>query len=1211
MAWGSLVPDDEFARVRASLPPTHPLYRDWRDQEARTAKQSGSYQPAPAPAPLGMSLADRFEQGKPLELGKFALAANKHLGEGITGGLADFATAPGKALRGDMPLAVDKDGNIDPLGNPEMNASAANFALNMAGIGGASHFALGMGERGPMLGMNAPVKIAQESAAPAGRQRLVASMYDPATKRNILGDPTDTHGSLAAKNYDVLGHPDDMGFTNSVTGERMGRSDAMSWLKQNDPDAYAAYGPYANSGRLEAQKYNNAFDISRPPLKGMSLTAEIPGFGSLAVGPNQRARAAASGYMKKAGLKYDPPDEYVPVDPQRAARVADEFERMPHNPNDPEVAASYGALTKEVGDQWKEIEKTGLKVEFIKPGMEDPYKASPRLANKDIAENNHLWVFPTEYGFGDELFAKYSKDAPHPMLQDSGVVVDGRKLQNNDLFRIVHDYFGHAKEGVGFRATGEDNAFRQHRSMFTPLAQRALTTETRGQNSWLNYGPHGAKNRTAKGDDTVFADQKVGLMPEWTTLYANSKNAAPLSLAAGAARGENAPMRMYHGSSSETPINEFRVPNDHRTSGVWLTPSKQYAARYGSRGFKTEGTGVAVGKDKRHVVPVDADFKNPIDLRDKGARDKWIKAGKEFDGEGGAAALAKSLGHDAVIFSNGEYLAVGRGTLKSAIDGSTLFANNKKAAPLSMAASLENDFPFDNPNAKNVGKPSHDPMSYTNAGGMPLKTPQMPLGFTGSFDATKNAPFTMGGKHPHEWTPEEFKRVGDAFGVERLGPLSPEQEFPYKEGGSFTVPGGLDGKFTYYDMLSMKNNPINPERIDEGLHAQIQKKMTRSMMPDEGDVSQSQLLSGLNFGMTSPGNPLFSNQLAMSRLRVNSVEDLDRLANSVPWKFGDDVSKEMRHKHNIEIAKKYGIGAADEGGGGGLGVRGNADYTRVAEMAQMFKQNPEWFRRRADEPWHQFAERVFTQVPGMAAKTGSFGVVWQNPVEAAVSAIDRHMSKKFKDKFLDTPEKKAAWENRVLNLYNKKLEAKGKPPMKDITELSDNDLGYELLQELGKTKKSNFRTPNGEIGKGVPEHMRDEQWIMEPKQATVMGTSYKKALQANVEEAAKHGLGLFESQWHIWDRIRRRLEPHENMFPGLEKMPRMSVDQLKRVDATHAKSGHKSSTKVKMEDGSVRLKPTQFMDNPADFAYFSNPGSLAPFSLAAGARREDQPRRGR
>ena len=51
--------------------------------------------------------------------------------------------------------------------------------------------------------------------------------------------------------------------------------------------------------------------------------------------------------------------------------------------------------------------------------------------------------------------------------------------------------------------------------LFSPQAVPAMTSETRGQNSWVNYGPHGEANR-ANPRDTVFADQKTGVMPDWT-----------------------------------------------------------------------------------------------------------------------------------------------------------------------------------------------------------------------------------------------------------------------------------------------------------------------------------------------------------------------------------------------------------------------------------------------------------------------------------------------------------------------------------------------------------------------------------------------------------------------------------------------------------------------------------------------------------------------
>ena len=51
--------------------------------------------------------------------------------------------------------------------------------------------------------------------------------------------------------------------------------------------------------------------------------------------------------------------------------------------------------------------------------------------------------------------------------------------------------------------------------LFTDTATPKMIPETRGQNSWVNYGPHGEANR-ANQKETVYADQKIGLMPEWT-----------------------------------------------------------------------------------------------------------------------------------------------------------------------------------------------------------------------------------------------------------------------------------------------------------------------------------------------------------------------------------------------------------------------------------------------------------------------------------------------------------------------------------------------------------------------------------------------------------------------------------------------------------------------------------------------------------------------
>lgn len=249
------------------------------------------------------------------------------------------------------------------------------------------------------------------------------------------------------------------------------------------------------------------------PLEGLPATVKVPGLGRVTFGPNETARQVAADYAKSVGIDYNPPKQYAEVDEARATRIAAEYDKMPHAPNDPKVKASYDAMIKETLAQWEAIKKTGLKVEAIPAGAPNPYEASPRLAVMDVNENNHLWFFPTEEGFGTAETADIDISG-NPLMAPTGEILNGHKMLANDVFRVVHDYFGHIKEGVGFRADGEENAWRSHSAMYSDLARPAMTAETRGQNSWVNYGPYGEHNRKAKGD-TIYAPQKTGIMPDW------------------------------------------------------------------------------------------------------------------------------------------------------------------------------------------------------------------------------------------------------------------------------------------------------------------------------------------------------------------------------------------------------------------------------------------------------------------------------------------------------------------------------------------------------------------------------------------------------------------------------------------------------------------------------------------------------------------------
>ena len=272
----------------------------------------------------------------------------------------------------------------------------------------------------------------------------------------------------------------------------------------------------AGSGSVEAAQAQAAkIAAGRQPLAGLPQKPIKLGNEWYVPGPNGRIADAAEAYMKSAGLSYDPPKDYAKIDPERATKIAAEFEKMKHDPTDPAVKASYEAMAKETLAQWQALKATGLKVEWIKPGQSGPYADSPRRAAMDVSLNNHWWGFPTDMGFGTGPEAEKAKIG-NPLLAETNEVVGGRKLVVNDVFRIVHDMFGHFRTGNGFRAEGEENAWRSHAAMYSPLARGAMTSETRGQNSWVNFGPYAAANKHASAADTHYADQKIGLMPKWT-----------------------------------------------------------------------------------------------------------------------------------------------------------------------------------------------------------------------------------------------------------------------------------------------------------------------------------------------------------------------------------------------------------------------------------------------------------------------------------------------------------------------------------------------------------------------------------------------------------------------------------------------------------------------------------------------------------------------
>lgn len=238
---------------------------------------------------------------------------------------------------------------------------------------------------------------------------------------------------------------------------------------------------------------------------------------------NDEVRRLSTRYLSEVGLGAGRMSEYHPLDEGLSRRIATAYDRMPKAPSSErarlDAEQSYAAFAKEVESQYRLIEESGIKIEFT---TSDPYPNSAAMM-RDLRENRRLRVFKTDPGTGTD---------PHPYLTP----------EQNDKFRAVHDFFGHAGEGYEFGPRGEDNAWRKHASMFSNMAIPAMTTETRGQNSWVNFLP---KNMDLPPRQRPFAEQKFGLLPPWAydeVVKARLKRAEQPKLATDLSQGKRPPV---------------------------------------------------------------------------------------------------------------------------------------------------------------------------------------------------------------------------------------------------------------------------------------------------------------------------------------------------------------------------------------------------------------------------------------------------------------------------------------------------------------------------------------------------------------------------------------------------------------------------------------------------------------------------------------------
>jgi len=252
--------------------------------------------------------------------------------------------------------------------------------------------------------------------------------------------------------------------------------------------------------------------------------------------PLQDATTIANRVAERTGINYEEATRIEKLDIDRAREIAQIFEQTEPNPNDKDVKESYEALIDETIVQYEEILDGGYLIEI---NNDEPYLNSNKMID-DLRQKKNMRIFSTEAGFGDGKITDAERAANPLLAKTKFKDKNGVPLLANDIFRFVHDFFGHAKMGNGFGPIGEENAWNVHSRMYTELARGAMTTETRGQNSWVNFSGANKdafilrdaarklrkegrfEEALAKVDEAYdlmrFADQKVMLMPKVYTL---------------------------------------------------------------------------------------------------------------------------------------------------------------------------------------------------------------------------------------------------------------------------------------------------------------------------------------------------------------------------------------------------------------------------------------------------------------------------------------------------------------------------------------------------------------------------------------------------------------------------------------------------------------------------------------------------------------------
>jgi hypothetical protein len=208
----------------------------------------------------------------------------------------------------------------------------------------------------------------------------------------------------------------------------------------------------------------------------MAEQLEFP-LGNVSLRQFDPVKNAAEGASRYTEGRYNPAGlENTMAKPRRGFAVGQAYKAAESQPEAPGIRDSYESMRQEVNRQHEFMTRPteqggmGLRHEVV---AHDPYGGIGNQGDVGTARE-----MAADIGRGRIQTMSTATTGGHAYFSD----------EENDKFRAVHDVFGHAATGRGVSRNGEEAAYLSHRQMFPKQAQAALASETRGQNSYLNYG---------------------------------------------------------------------------------------------------------------------------------------------------------------------------------------------------------------------------------------------------------------------------------------------------------------------------------------------------------------------------------------------------------------------------------------------------------------------------------------------------------------------------------------------------------------------------------------------------------------------------------------------------------------------------------------------------------------------------------------------------